>query len=149
MQLWNSIVAQVGSGREVVATFSIVGFRLELVDPAANVVDLIAMVLLGFVSSLEGLQLVVDVRNSLARDLESLLRGFVFLAFKSMDFDLELEFATLKLVDGLGSSLASDTYTIKSSSVCMEVLIRRGETYLAQASSTRSIAESGSRREVK
>ena len=111
LQVGQGVVPEVGSGREIVAALSFVSLGLELVDLPADVVDLFAAGLLRFVLREEWLELVVDLGDGLARDLETLLRGFVLLPFESVDFDLEFELATLELVDSFGSGLTCDTNT--------------------------------------
>jgi hypothetical protein len=109
LQVGKGIVPKVGSCGQIVPTLSLVGLGLELVDLPANVVDLLSTRLLSLVRRQERLELVINVGDGFAGDLETLLRGLVLLPFESVDLDLEFELAALKLVNSFRSSFSGDT----------------------------------------
>ena len=149
LEFGDGVVPEVGRGREVVPAFCFVGLGLELVDTLADVLNLVTAPLLGFVRGLKGLELVLDVGDGFAGFDETFLGGFVLLALEGVDLDLKLELATLKLVNSLGSSFTSYANTIGYTLVKVQYIRKSQEAYLAHASSTKSIAESGRRLDVR
>ena len=121
---------------------------LEVVNAAADIGDLIAALLLRLIRGLQGCELVFDVGDGFASSSKALLRSVVLLALKGMDLDLELKLATLQLVDLLRSCLAGNAHAGKGT-LARESRKETATAYLAQASSTKSMAESGRRLEVR
>ena len=149
LKLRDGVVTEVGRGCEVVPAFCFVGLGLELVDTLADVLNLVTAPLLGFVRGLKGLELVLDVGDGFAGFDETFLGGFVLLALEGVDLDLKLELAALKLVDSLGSSFTGYANTTRYTLVKVQYIRKSQEAYLAHASSTKSMAESGRRLDVR
>ena len=133
----------------------LIGLRLQFVDFLAESIDFVTARLLVLVRSNEGGEFVINLSNRLAGHLKSILRGLALFALKSVDFylELELELPTLQFIDSFESSFASHADTERARfRVRMEpqkIWHEGKKTHLAHASSTKSIAESGSRRAVR
>ena len=84
----------------------LIGLRLQFVDFLAESIDFVAARLLVLVRSNEGYKFVINLINCPAGRLQSILRGLVLFALKSVDFHLELELPTLQFIDSFGSSFA-------------------------------------------
>src|SRR5260221_1389859 len=127
-----------------VPSLRLIGLRLQFIDFLADSINFVAARLLVLVRSNEGGEFVTNLRNCLAGHLQSVLRGLVFFALKSVDFHLELELPTLQFIDRLGSSFASHADTIR---VRFRIRIerqkarKRNEPCTRDAASTKTIAE--------
>ena len=106
-QVVQSIVTEVGCSRKVVSSLRLIGLRLQFAVRATEVRNLVTAPLLSLALSLERRQLLFDMGNRLACDLETFLAGVVLFALKSAGLDPEFEFAAFELVDGFRRSLAS------------------------------------------
>ena len=71
--------------------------------------------LFAVIGSLEGLQFILDVGDSLTRKFESFLARVILLPFQGMDFDFQFKLPTLKLIYCFWLGLASYTNTESSS----------------------------------